>query len=44
MKIGLASATVEPARLDIARCASGGIILSFVDTRYQLGFDFTPAH
>src|SRR5215831_20082708 len=34
----LASTTVEPARLDIARCASGGIILSSVDTRYQLGF------
>src|SRR5437899_8525588 len=36
----LTSATVEPARFDIARCASGGIILSSVDTRYQLGFDF----
>ena len=34
----LASTTVEPARLDIARCASGGIIWSSVDTRYQLGF------
>jgi hypothetical protein len=34
------STTVEPARLDIARCASGGIILSSVATRYQLGFDF----
>src|SRR6476620_2789068 len=34
----LASTTVEPARFDIARCASGGIILSSVDTRYQLGF------
>src|SRR5215471_3646390 len=30
--------TVEPARFDIARCASGGIILSSVETRYQLGF------
>src|SRR6476661_6854360 len=36
----LASSTVEPARFDIARCASGGIILSSVDTRYQLGFVF----
>jgi hypothetical protein len=36
----LTSATVEPARFDIARCSSGGIILSSVDTRYQLGFDF----
>src|SRR6266436_4501181 len=34
----LTSTTVEPARLDIARCASGGIILSSVETRYQLGF------
>src|SRR5258708_7265989 len=33
------STTVAPARLDIARCASGGIILSLVVTRYQLGFD-----
>jgi hypothetical protein len=33
-----ASTTVEPARLDIAHCASGGIILSSVDTRDQLGF------
>src|ERR1700726_4774340 len=32
------STTVEPARLDIARCASGGIILSSVAIRYQLGF------
>src|SRR6185369_5394134 len=32
-----ASTTVEPARFDIARCASGGIILSSVETRYQLG-------
>src|SRR5262245_46215729 len=35
----LTSSTVEPARFDIARCASGGIILSSVATRYQLGFD-----
>src|SRR5437773_12557799 len=32
--------TVEPARLDMERCASGGIILSSVETRYQLGFVF----
>jgi hypothetical protein len=31
---------VAPARFAIARCASGGIILSSVATRYQLGFDF----
>src|SRR5215469_11431897 len=36
----LTSTTVEPARLDIARCASGGIILSSVVSRYQLGFVF----
>src|SRR6202795_2908722 len=36
----LTSTTVEPARLDIDRCASGGIILSSVVTKYQLGFDF----
>ena len=35
-----ASATVAPARFAIARCASGGIIRSSVDTRYQLGFVF----
>src|SRR5258705_776226 len=35
-----ASTTFEPARLDIARWASGGIILSSVVTMYQLGFDF----
>src|SRR6266702_8891960 len=29
--------TVEPARLDMARCAGGGIIRSSVATRYQLG-------
>src|ERR1044072_9154247 len=34
-----ASATVEPARFAIARWASGGILLSSVATRYQLGFD-----
>ena len=33
----LASTTVEPARLAIARWASGGIRLSSVATRYQLG-------
>src|SRR2546422_11375707 len=33
----LTSTTVEPARLDMARWASGGIILSSVVTRYQLG-------
>src|SRR3954468_2159690 len=32
-----ASATVEPALSDIARCAGGGIILSSVVRRYQLG-------
>src|SRR5882672_2514871 len=36
----LTSTTVAPVRLDMARCASGGIILSLVATRYQLGFDF----
>jgi hypothetical protein len=34
------STIVEPARLDIMRCAAGGIILSSVTTRYQLGFAF----
>src|SRR5437867_12779171 len=33
----LTSTTVAPARLDIARWASGGIILSSVVTSYQLG-------
>src|SRR5258705_10455161 len=33
----LISTTVEPARLDMARWASGGIILSSVVTRYQVG-------
>src|SRR6266404_7882238 len=32
-----ASTTLAPARCDIARCAGGGIILSSVATRYQLG-------
>src|ERR1700730_18160185 len=32
----LTSTTVEPARLDMARWASGGIILSSVVTKYQL--------
>jgi len=36
----LTSTTVEPARLDMARCASGGIILSSVTTKYQLGLVF----
>jgi CBS-domain-containing membrane protein len=34
----LASTTVEPARLAIARWASAGILLSSVATKYQLGF------
>src|SRR6267142_4818321 len=34
------SATVEPARLDMKRWASGGIILSSVTIRYQLGLAF----
>src|SRR6266446_2976523 len=34
------STTVEPARFDMARCAAGGIILSSVTTRYQLGLVF----
>lgn len=33
----LTSTTVEPARLDMARWASGGIILSSVVTKCQLG-------
>src|SRR5258708_7691535 len=32
------STTVDPARSDMARWAGGGIILSSVVTRYQLGF------
>src|SRR3989442_6120947 len=36
----LTSATVEPARLDMKRWASGGIILSSVTIRYQLGLVF----
>src|SRR6266446_5258111 len=31
------STTVEPARLDMKRWAGGGIILSSVTTKYQLG-------
>src|SRR5208282_103731 len=34
----LTSTTLEPALFDMARCASGGIILSSVTTKYQLGF------
>src|SRR5204862_978185 len=34
------STTVEPARLDMKRWAGGGIILSSVATRYQLGLAF----
>src|SRR5437016_11576043 len=34
------STTVEPARLDMERWASGGIILSSVAIRYQLGLAF----
>src|SRR6267142_5700336 len=34
------SVTGAPARLDMKRCAGGGIILSSVVTRYQLGFVF----
>src|ERR1700755_2142065 len=34
------SLTVEPARWDINCCAGGGIILSSVTTRYQLGLVF----
>src|SRR5882724_1027600 len=36
----LTSATVEPARFDMDRWATGGIILSSVTTRFQLGFAF----
>src|SRR6185295_635233 len=36
----LTSTTVEPARLDMERCAGGGIILSSVATKYQLGLVF----
>src|SRR6266550_7390197 len=39
----LTSTTVAPARLDMNRCASGGIILSSVATRYQLGLVFHAA-
>src|ERR1700738_992838 len=38
-----ASTTVEPARLDIVLWASGGIILSSLLTKYQLGFVFHAA-
>src|SRR5215813_8478593 len=34
------STTAAPARFDMARCAAGGIILSLVATRYQVGLDF----
>src|SRR5208282_725042 len=36
----LTSTTVEPARLAMMRCAAGGIILSSVTTKYQLGLVF----
>src|SRR5438132_14293141 len=36
----LTSTTVEPARLDMERWASGGIILSSVAIIYQLGLAF----
>jgi hypothetical protein len=36
----LTSTTVEPGRLDMERWAAGGIVLSSVTTRYQLGFAF----
>lgn len=39
----LTSTTLEPARLDMARWASGGIILSSVATRYQLGLTLHAA-
>ena len=35
-----ASTTLDPARFAMNRCAGGGIILSSVATRYQLGLDF----
>src|SRR5437870_991072 len=35
-----ASTTVEPARLDMKRWAGGGIILSSVAIKYQLGLVF----
>jgi hypothetical protein len=40
MPLPAASTTVEPARFAIWRCAGGGIILSSVATRYQLGLAF----
>lgn len=36
--LALTSSTFEPARLDMARWACGGIILSSVVTWYQLDF------
>src|SRR5260221_9308233 len=36
----LTSTTVEPARRDMSRCAPGGIILSSVVSKYQLGLVF----
>src|ERR1700681_2241250 len=38
--LALTSTTFDPARLDMTRWASGGIILSSVVIRYQLGFVF----
>src|SRR2546428_13790306 len=38
--LALTSTTVEPARLDMARWASAGVILSSVVARYQLFFVF----
>lgn len=37
-RLPLTSTTVAPVRFDINRCASGGIILSSVVSKYQLGF------
>ena len=34
---------VAPMRSAMNRCASGGMALSFSDTRYQDGFVFHPA-
>jgi len=39
----LTSATVEPARFDIPRCASGGIIWSSGDLRFDLGIYSFPS-
>jgi len=41
--LALTSTTFEPARFDMKRWASGGIIRSSVVTRYQLGFVFQAA-